>query len=194
MNTGTRPLDRQNTELTAQKLLEQGYRVIVEPSLDQLPFNLGNYRPDLIAFKDQTGIILEVKEKKQYFSIDRLQEIAEIVASHPGWRFSVITVDDVDKNLLSNNESDLPSWETLQVKITEIETLVKNELLEPALLYLWSILESALRKQAIIQHLPIERFSSIKLLDYMYSSGEISIVEFNLIKPLLEQRNRIATD
>jgi hypothetical protein len=40
--------------------------------------------------------------------------------------------------------------------------------------------------------LPIDRFPADKLLKHSYSSGELSIQEFDLITPLLAKRNRVA--
>ncbi|NJL83283.1 MAG: hypothetical protein HC890_10630 [Chloroflexaceae bacterium] len=46
----------------ARELSQNGYEVTIEPSSQDLPFALGNYQPDLIAFKGtQGGIILKVK-------------------------------------------------------------------------------------------------------------------------------------
>ncbi|MEM9155585.1 MAG: hypothetical protein AAGB13_11205 [Cyanobacteria bacterium P01_F01_bin.33] len=50
----------------------------------------------------------------------------------------------------------------------------------------------ALRRQAIALHLPIERFSPKASIDRMYSSGELSFEEFDVLKAIRVKRNRVA--
>ncbi|MFM6350239.1 MAG: hypothetical protein ACKPFK_34625, partial [Dolichospermum sp.] len=59
-------------------------------------------------------------------------------------------------------------------------------------LFLWSILESLLRKKAVIKNIPIERLPASNLLDHLYSRGEISMDQFDVFKDFLKCRNKIA--
>ncbi len=188
----TNTLHEKKIKSTAQELSENGYKVVVDPSNLDLPFDLGSYRPDLIATKNNEGIVLEVKTSLNRLSVDRFQDIAERIASHHGWRFLLVTLDDAHERVLPSDENELPSWEELDSRLSKLNTLVQESFLEPALLFFWSILEAALRKRAMIQHIPIERFPAIKLVNHSYSSGEISISEFDLFKSCLELRNKIA--
>ncbi|MGV2389048.1 MAG UNVERIFIED_CONTAM: hypothetical protein LVR29_14600 [Microcystis novacekii LVE1205-3] len=46
----------------AQRYEKEGYRVFIEPQRQTLPFNLGSYRPDLLAMKSENdGYIIEIK-------------------------------------------------------------------------------------------------------------------------------------
>lgn len=192
MSESIKTLHDQKVESASKELSNIGYSVMIEPESTGLPFDLGNYRPDLIAFKDNGGIILEVNANRSRLSVDRFQEIAETIATHDGWRFVLVTPDDVAEKLLPEGKDDLPSWGDLQAKIENIENLIQQAMVEPALLYLWSAIEALLRKRAISQNIPIERFPAIKLLNHMYSSGEISMQEFDLVKSIFEKRNRVA--
>ncbi|MDD2815865.1 MAG: hypothetical protein PHP00_09015 [Thiotrichaceae bacterium] len=191
MNESIKSLHDQKVESLANELLQKGYKVTVEPLVTDLPFKLGNYRPDLIASKDKGGIILEVKTN-QRFSVDRFQELAQKIAEHEHWRFLLVTLDDVTKNLLPESDDDLPSWNELSAKTESISALIQQRMLEPAVLYLWGTIEAMLRKRAIVQKLPIERLHVVTLLDHMYSSGEVSMSEFDSFKSILDKRNRVA--
>lgn len=191
MNEPIKSLHDQKVESLANELLQKGYKVTVEPLVTDLPFTLGNYRPDLIASKDKGGIILEVKTN-QRFSVDRFQELAQRIAEHEHWRFLLVTLDDVTKNLLPESDDDLPSWNELSAKTESISALIQQLMLEPAVLYLWGTIEAMLRKRAIVQKIPIDRFQAVKLLNHMYSSGEVSMNEFDSFKSILEKRNRVA--
>lgn len=185
-------LHDQKIDSVAKDLSQKGYQVIIEPLRNDLPFELGNYRPDLIALKGNEGIILEVKTTSQRLSIDRFQEISERIAEHKGWQFFLITLDDITEEVLPDRTEALPSWDALQAKIEAISVLIRQAMIEPAVLYLWSAIEAILRKRAIAQKIPIDRFPPAKLLNHMYSSGEISLHEFDTLMPIYKKRNRIA--
>jgi REase_AHJR-like len=192
MNNATQSLHEQIIQSKAQELLANGYKVSIEPLISSLPFELGGYSPDLIATKDNEGIILEIKTSPDRLSVDRFQDIAERVATHPGWRFLLVTLDDINEKILPASADELPSWAELNSRLIKLNKLIQDSFLEPAFLFLWSILEAALRKRAITQNIPISRFPTKKLLNHSFSSGEISISEFDLFTSYLEVRNRIA--
>ncbi len=176
----------------ADELLQNGYRVCLDPAPAELPFPLGNYSPDLVAFKDQGGLIVEIKTNSRNISIDRFQEIATDIAAHPGWRFVLVTLDDIGQPLFPADQHALPSWDELSVKTGQIYFLLSNHMPEPALMYLWSLVEAALRRRAFVQLIPIERMPALKLLNHMYSSGEISVTEHEVLKLLFEKQNKVA--
>jgi hypothetical protein len=171
MNNMIQSLYEQKIQSAAQELLANGYQVSIDPLVSNLPFELGGYIPDLI---------------------DRFQDIAERVATHPGWRFLLVTLDDTSEKILPSSAGELPSWEELNISLGKLNTLIQDSFLEPAFLYLWSILEAALRKRAITQNIPISRFPTKELLNHAFSSGEISISDFDLFTSYLDVRNRIA--
>ncbi len=192
MNNATQSLYEKKIQSTAQELRDNGYNVSIEPSNLDLPFDLGGYRPDLIATKGNEGIILEVKTSLSRLPLDRFQEIAEQIATHDGWRFLLITLDDTSENILPSGEQDLPSWEELKANSSKLDTLMQDSLFEPALLFFSSILEAVLRKRAMNQNIPIWRFPEKNLLNHLFSNGEISMSELDLFKACLELRNRVA--
>ncbi len=169
-----------------------GFDVLKEPKVEQLPFDLGGYRPDLIATKGETRLIVEIKTSSSGISIDRFQSIAEEISKHSGWRFLLVTLDDVDISKIPTTNGDLPTWSQLINKIKQVELMLGNGEIEPATLYLWSIFESALRKQAIAQNIPVERLPAAKLLNHMYTQGEISVDQVDALHELMRKRNRIA--
>jgi len=192
MNNVTQSLYEQKIQSTVQELIDNGYKVSIEPSSSDLPFELGGYHPDLIATKGDEGIILEVKTTSNGLSVDRFQAIAEQIATHNGWRFLLITLDDTSESILASGEKDLPSWEELKTRLSNLDTLMKASLFEPSILFSSSILEAVLRKRAINQNLPIWRLPEKNLLNYFFSSGEISMSDFDIFKSCLDLRNKVA--
>jgi hypothetical protein len=192
MNNVTQSLYEQKIQSTVQELIDNGYKVSIEPSSSDLPFELGGYHPDLIATKGDEGIILEVKTTSNRLSVDRFQAIAEQIATHNGWRFLLITLDDTSESILPSGEKDLPSWEELKTRLSNLDTLIQASLFEPSILFSSSILEAVLRKRAINQNLPIWRLPEKNLLNYIFSSGEISMSDFDIFKSCLDLRNKVA--
>lgn len=176
----------------AEKYESQGFRVFTEPKTDELPFDLGNYQPDIIAIKDGSGLVIEVKTNLSRVSVDRLQALAEEVSKHQGWRFLLVTLEDIEAKSLPGTSEQLPSWQELTDRFLQAHKLIENNEIEPAFLFMWSIFEGVLRRRAIDVLIPIERFPFIGLIKHLYSLGELSISQVDLAQACFEIRNPLA--
>ena len=167
----------------------QGYVVLREPKGLSLPFDLGSYRPDLVARKGDEGLIIEVKASTSKTSIDRFQTLAEAVRERPGWRFLLVTLQDLD---VPEEAEKFPSWEALSTKLDQVRALVAEGLSEAAALYVWAIFEAAMRKRAVATATPVERLPATGLMNHLYTLGHIAVEDFDTAKYFLALRNRIA--
>jgi mRNA-degrading endonuclease RelE of RelBE toxin-antitoxin system len=194
MIDNTKSLRDDKVESLIKKYRDEGFTVIQNPKADQLPFDLDNYQPDILATKNQneSGLIIEVKTSISPVSVERLQSVAEEISRHPGWRFLLVTLEDIEAESLPGISEELPSWEELIDHFSQVGKLIENNNIEPAFLFLWSVFEGALRKRAVDVSIPVERLPVIRLLRTMYSLGELSISEFDIIQAYLEKRNRLA--
>jgi mRNA-degrading endonuclease RelE of RelBE toxin-antitoxin system len=194
MIDNTKSLRDDKVESLIKKYRDEGFTVIQNPKANQLPFDLDNYQPDILATKNQneSGLIIEVKTSISPVSVEQLQSVAEEVSRHPGWRFLLVTLEDIEAESLPGISEELPSWEELIDHFSQVSKLIENNNIEPAFLFLWSVFEGALRKRAVDVSIPIERLPVIRLLRSMYSLGELSISEFDIIQAYLEKRNRLA--
>lgn len=166
----------------------EGYEVLLEPTRTDIPFDLDNYVPDLVARKANGGLIVEVKTADSRSSIERYQSVARIVQQHEGWRFLLVTVDDLN---VPASLQEMASWDELMVKLGITRSLIESGIAEPAVLYLWSIFEAAMRKVALSEAIPIERLPAVKLMNQLYTTGYMSIDDFATAKKFLTMRNRI---
>jgi len=194
MIDNTKSLRDDKVESLIKKYRDEGFTVIQNPKVDQLPFDLDNYQPDILATKNknESGLIIEVKTSISPVSVERLQSVAEEVSRHPGWRFLLVTLEDIQAESLPGTSEELPSWEEIIEQFSQVSKLIENNNIEPAFLFLWSVFEGALRKRAVDVSIPVERLPVIRLLRTMYSLGELSISEFDIIQAYLEKRNRLA--
>ncbi|MFN6486012.1 MULTISPECIES: hypothetical protein [unclassified Nostoc] len=192
MTNNTKIIYEEKLKSLAQKYESQGFQVLTGLKTDELPFDLGNYQPDLIAIKDGSGLVIEVKNSLSRLSVDRLQVLAKEVSKHPGWRFLLVTLEDIEAKSLPGTSEELPSWQELKEQFDQAHKLTENEEIQSAFLLLWSIFEGVLRKRAIDVSIPIERFPVIGLIKHMYSLGELSISQFDLVQACFEVNNRLA--
>lgn len=170
----------------AEKYAAQGFEVNISPRKEELPFDLGTYRPDLIAVKQpDKHYIIEVKSSASRTPVERYSEVAKLVGQHPGWSFLLVTGDEK-----RSYDEDLLTWEQMTARQAQVEALLELRASEGAFLILWGILEAALRRRAGEVSIPIEHFPTSSLLNHLYSQGELSIEQFDEIKALRTFRNR----
>ncbi len=176
----------------AERYRQDGYIVIQEPSVSELPFDLDGYMPDLIAMRDPNqNLIIEVKQSSATASAEQYSKVARIVAGHNGWRFLLVTEDDATQ-IENERDADTPTWTAIRDQLEGIRSPVLAQFPEARLLYAWSILESTLRRVALDNHIPIERQGTIALMNQLYSLGELDIDQFDVLKATLNTRNRVA--
>ncbi|MFM1902082.1 MAG: hypothetical protein RLZZ216_2658 [Cyanobacteriota bacterium] len=174
----------------AKRYSDLGFTVTVEPSLDLIPFDLGGYRPDMLAIKQpDQNYIIEVKGSSQKISVDRIREISEVVKAHPGWRFLLVTGDD---EVSIGEESMLLQSEQIKNGVKKAKSLIEEGFFDAAFLFLWSLLEGMMRRQSIQKAIPIERLGGLSLINHLYSQGEMTREQFHECKDLLSIRNRVA--
>ena len=177
-------------ELT-RSYTEQGFAVKAEPETRDLPFDLGGYVPDLLVEKGDQHLLVEVKSAGIPLSADRLQALAATIRQHAGWRFLLVTADDVAAGLLPDSVGELVSGQALTERARRAEHLLSLGETDAAFLMLWSALEALLRQHATQVALPIERLPTAALLDYLYSQGELTFEQFEQAQAALQVRNRL---
>jgi hypothetical protein len=175
----------------AEKYRLQGFEVIIEPSKSVIPFDLGNYIPDIIAKKTSNECyIIEVKKTISQIPIDRYREIAEIVAQHHGWRFLLITGEDVF-SADTKDDHRILSWEQMFHRQVQSQRFLVAGEVEVAFFYSWGVLEAAMRQAAKNAAIPIENLPANSLINHLYSQGELSIEQFDRARTIQETHNRL---
>jgi hypothetical protein len=173
-----------------KRYAELGFNVTLDPSLSLIPFDLGGYRPDILAIKEPNqNYIIEVKGSSQRVSVDRFREISEVVKAHPGWRFLLVTGDD---EISIGEEAMLLQSEQIKNGVKKAKSLIGEGFFDAAFLFLWSLLEGMLRRQSIQKAIPIERLGGMSMINHLYSQGEMTREQFHECKDLLSIRNRVA--
>ena len=187
----TKVLEKNRLQGIAEKYKLRGFEVVIEPSKSLIPFDLGNYCPDLIARKgSDEGYIIELKNSIAKISVDRYREISEIVAQHHGWRFLLITREDISSED-PKDDNELLTWEQMLHRQEQAQNFLAIGEVEVAFLYLWGILEAAMRRQAKQVAIPIERFPANSLINHLYSQGELSMEQFDQVRVIQTVRDHL---
>ncbi len=176
----------------AEKYRANGYTVEIEPDFSHIPFDLNGYRPDMIAIKGDSKLIIEVKQKSQRVSVERLQAVAQLISEHQGWRFIIVTQDDVENGYFLNTQENYPTWSELSKKVAQIPLIIDSIGNTASLIYIWGLVEAALRRYAIDSSIPVENFPFTRMAKHLYSIGELSIDDLNLLLTIQAGRNRVA--
>lgn len=189
----TNPIQTQHdTALSlAEEYRRDGYKVVVEPGPLDLPFDLGGYRPDLLALKGDSGLIVEVKARADRLSIDTLRSVAEEVRHHPGWRFVLVTAQDIPSVGLPGQEEDPISWDEIKERIEHALSLKAMGERETAYLALWIAFERLLRLQARRVAIPVDRLAPSIVIRQLYSQGELTMEQFDAALACQDIRDRV---
>ncbi len=175
----------------AEGYRRDGYIVVVEPKKEELPFNLGGYRPDLLAVKGDDGIIVEVKDRAERTSFDHLRSVAEEVRAHDGWRFLLVTAQDIPDDELPLVEEERVSWDDLACEIDRARRFAETGEKTAAYLAFWIAFERLLRFQARRIALPVDRLSPAIVLRQLYSQGELAVEQLDAALLCQRTRNRV---
>jgi hypothetical protein len=192
MSGMTRTLHDSKVRELADRYEAEGFRVIVEPGSEVLPFELGNYHPDLVAQKQDEHVIVEVKEEGDPVSVERFRDIAEEIRRHPGWRFLLVTTNDLESGSLGGMIGELSSWQEATERVARAERLLDQGNSDAAFFLIWSAFEAILRRHAESVALPIDRLPTLALLKHLYSQGELSIPQYDRAMAARQLRNRLA--
>lgn len=182
---------RQKMSELAAKYEHEGFEVLVEPDPSAVPFDLGGYRPDVLASRGNEHHIVAVRDLGTRLPIDRFQNLAQEIGRHEGWHFILVTSDDLNPGSFPAT-SPLLSWEQLRERWKIAARLVETGPSEAALLLLWALFEGMLRLQAHRIALPVERFPTEGLIKHMYSHGELSMQQYEWAMEMLDLRNDVA--
>ena len=175
-------------EAVAERYRARGYQVEVHPAPETLPKFLEGHRPDVIARKQDDFVVIELKVGTRTASADRLRPLAERVSREEGWRLAVVFVDAATAEI---SESDPLSPAAAAERVEQADALARQGQTEAAFLLLWSSLEALLRSLAERAHLPLSNLPPTALIRELYSAGEVSREDYDLLLRLLPTRNQI---
>lgn len=191
MPTPTANLERDRLLQLAEEYRNKGYEISFHPNPEDLPDFLKNYRPDMIVRRGDEAVIIEVKSRHSLNSSRQyLQNLAQSVEQHPGWRFELVMTNPEDAAYSPKAESSLQQPE-IETRL-QVARQLATQHPESAILYSWSLVEATLRLVAEHEELSLQRLDSLYLVKQLVTEGVISRPEYHLLMDALSLRNAIA--
>lgn len=176
--------ERDVLERVAAEYRVEGFRVVIAPGARDLPHELADFRPDMIAVSDEESVVVEIKIGADSRSLDQLDEMTR-TAQEIGWR-----VDFVAEPREGRRDWDRMKRRSLLDQATALTEIGQ---LEAAVLVGWAATEASLRAIARHRRLPMDdRLSTRAVVDAVYSHGLIGDGSRNVLLTLVEARNGIA--
>lgn len=192
MTTPIANIERDRLLQLAEEYRNKGYDISFHPNPEDLPDFLKNYRPDMIVRRENEAVIIEVKSRRSLNSSSKqyLQNLAQSVEQHPGWRFELVMTNPEDAAYSPKAESSLQQSE-IETRLQVARQLAAQHP-ESAILYSWSLVEATLRLVAEHEALSLQRLDSLYLVKQLVTEGVISRPEYQLLMDALSSRNAIA--
>jgi uncharacterized protein YutE (UPF0331/DUF86 family) len=191
MVTSTTNTERERTLQLAQEYRDEGYTVLLEPSLENLPDFLKKYHPDIVAIRGGESVVIEVKSRSALNSSSHqyLRNLAQLVEQQPGWRFELIITNPEDTAYSRQVEESFQQSE-IESRI-QVARQLATQHVESAFLYSWSLVEATLRLIVQKERLNSQRFSPLYLVKELVNEGMISKSEYQLLMNAISLRNAI---
>lgn len=192
MATPTANLERERLLQLAEEYRNKGYEISFHPNPEDLPDFLRNYRPDMIVRRGGEAVIIEVKSRRSLNSSSRqyLQNLAQSVEQHPGWRFELVMTNPEDAVYSPKAESSLQQPE-IETRL-QVARQLATQHPESAILYSWSLVEATLRLVVEHEGMSLQRLDPLYLVKQLVTEGVISRSEYQLLMDALSLRNAIA--
>ena len=181
-------LERKFIARTAAKYRSRGYEVEENCELDFLP----GFNVDLVARKDDEVRVIEVKSRTSLAATPKLNELAEILYSKPGWSYDLLLVGEPEK--LESPEGSQPfAEEEIRRRLAEAEAVLEKGSGEAAYLLVWSACEAAIRNLIETADISITRVTTAAyVLDMAVMQGIISREDYDYLTDMMKYRNAIA--
>ncbi|EAN1668206.1 hypothetical protein PP793_004485 [Salmonella enterica] len=173
----------------AKQYEADGYTVVRNPKKELIPFNLEGYTPDILATRGDENILIEVKTSKTRVNTERLFEISKIVQSHPGWKFSVVTINEDDISEFKKNASELDIDEISQTLALIQENIEKSGMSVFLVPQLWICYISILSMLLINDGIETSGLSDFGILNMAYSEGVLDFQGLESSRDFLRLRN-----
>lgn len=154
---------------------QQGYRVVVTPTAQERPEFVANIAIDLLAFKADEKVIVDVYQSRTELADDANSvRLASLVDAQPDWRLDLVVLENEDLRDTILSAAEEPSSELQHEQLAMAEFFLRIDRLPIALLVAWTALEAGLRAAAKAHSLPLSSLTADFLLETLCSHGVLA--------------------
>ena len=197
MHSTTSKREEDKIKELARQYTAKGYRVVMEPSKNDLPEfmrSLG-YDPDLIVYGEKENLVVEVKTSQTISSARNFSRFVDLIRQQEGWDFVLVMTNPKSRPTRDQSCESLDtqhSFEQLTQAESLLETGARGQFNNAALLVAWAGFEAASRF-SLSQLYDKRRMATLPTLvrdGVMY--GVLSRQDGEFIEKLMQVRNSVA--
>jgi len=181
-------LERAILDTMVPELEADGFRVVIHPKQDTLPTFLQGYRPDMVAYKENKKLAIEIAARATPDPTSRQKEhvLRERFAGHPDWELRFVYAPP------ANSDADIPvvSKQTVSEHLDHLDASVDTMGLTAALLTGLSGFEAAAR--ALLPSSLIRPQPPARLIETLASEGYVTPDEADMLRRISRTRNELA--
>lgn len=122
------------------ELQGEGYEVLVHPTKSVLPPFFGDYRPDVVAYRSDRKLAVEIRSRSSQSS-ERLSQIAQKFQGQTDWEFRVYWIEDRKPT----TELPVVSRTDISARLREAVQMARGGHQHAAFLLAWASLEALAR-------------------------------------------------
>jgi HEPN domain-containing protein len=184
---------QQRLEHVAERYRDQGYRVILNPTPNDLPSFAKDFKVEILASRPDGNVLASAKASSSEFEKDKnLSRYAEIIAGQQGWRYDVFVLGPQPPIPASGDIPDA-SDDEIERTLASADNLLLAGFKPQAVLASWAALESAMRHRLRSLGEKAEWGASPRsIINELVSSGVLTHGDFRDIEELSRLRNIIA--
>lgn len=172
----------------AREYRADGYDVVVHPRRAILPEFLREVRPDLVAFRDDQNVLVEIVSGPPQNEAAELSELARRVQEQPGWRFDLVHVPS-PRGPAAARQASLGA-EEIRLQLQAVRSIARAGYGAAALMLSWSAAEAALRLLADEHSVPYEPHRPRELVRALTAAGLLEQQDNDALVRGWEARNR----
>jgi hypothetical protein len=183
-------LEERRLRAAAREYAQQGYRVVRHPTLTERPDFLAAFEPDMIAYGTPENVVVEVRSRETLTGSEELITLTATVNAQPGWRIDLVVTNPRNHAIVQKDSTILAHSEA-QERVVGARQLLALEQVEAAFVVAWSAIESQLRRFGESGPVPVDYVGGNALLRDAYSLGMIALVDYEVLRDALQQRNAL---
>lgn len=187
-----RQTEQNKIRQVAKDYERNGYKVIIEPRGADVPSFIKNYQPDIVATREDDNVVIEVKTRSDFSTIEKLRDIADTINKRENWRFELIVTTSKQE---TQTETDKLTIELDLVEIEEniksVKAILKQDLYSSAFVLLWATLESIARQLLLEDKKKLNNKAPLVLIKTLFSFGYLTRTDLESLEKLFIVRNQV---
>lgn len=171
----------------------QGYQVTVHPRPEDLPEFAHDFRIEILAKRGDEGVLISAKKNRGGLAADsNLPRYAEITRTQKGWRYDLAVLEGDDPTGPRGRNAREFSRDDINKVLADAEKMVRLGFDRPGVITAWAALEGTMRMRlrAAGEEAGWGAMPRV-MVNELYSSGIVSVDEFQELERAYELRNEI---